>query len=470
MSLTLMAFWLAYIGGVATAVFNPVIGVFLYILVYHLNPETQWWGSSVQVIGLRTSFTVAVATAVGVLIRWPRMLHGARQFPLPYALAIVLCLMALGSFAWGVGISERSQFQLEKLAKILIFVGILIRCVRTPLQYHGVILAWLIGVLYLGYEAQGGIGLRSGGRLSGGLGGPDFAESSGLAVHIVATLPLIGAMFFMARSWLGRLFMLGTGALTVNLLILTRTRNAIAGLAPMALACVLSLPRGYRLKGVLGVIIGTLLAIHLTDDGWWRRMESVVNYREDNSAMMRLTYWKAAIDMVFDYPLGIGIGNFHHTVMDYVPGLTYVRSAHNSFFACLAELGWPGLLVFCTLLFVTLRRLAYVRNAARQLPEMVDISVFGRHTSFHLGWHAVALRAGIVGYMGCSIFTTRLYAEDQWLLIGLAACLYNVSLHMVGERELAESVAKSDRSHGARPAAAPPADSFAPIPPVTARE
>lgn len=430
MSLTAVAFWIVYGGGVCAAVLNPVVGVVLYVLVYHLNPETQWWGASVQAAGLRTSFTVALATGIGMLLRWPRLAPGARQFPLPMVLAVLFALLAVGSLAWGVQITPRGLYQAQKLVKVLIFVFMLVRCVRTPLHYQAVIVGWLIGVLYVGYEAQGGVARTAQGRLSSGLGGPDFAESSDLAVHLVATLPLVGAVFFMVRTWLGRGLTLLTGALAVNTLIMTRTRNALAGLALVTLGCVLALPRGYRVRGVLAVIAGTLLAVQLTDPGWWRRMETITRYHVDGSATARIVYWQAALQMVADHPFGIGLGNFHHLVMEYVPGLNMIRGAHNTFLACLAELGWPGLGVFVLLLAVTFRRLGRLRRAARDLPDLVDIVLFGRRSRFHLGWHAVALRAGLLGYLGCGLFTTRLYSEDLWLLLGLAMCLSNVSMQI----------------------------------------
>ena len=280
MSLTAVFFWIAYTMGTCAAVFDPVAGLVLYILVYHLNPEGQWWGLSVRSIGLRTSMTIALATGVGMLMRRPHLEHGARQFQLPYVLAIVFALLALGSLTWGVDVTERGQYQAEKFVKLLIIMFMLIRCVRTPLHYQAVITAWLVGVLYVGYYAQSGVGFHTGGRLDSGLGGPDFAESSDLAVHLVATLPLIGAVFFMARGWWGRIFALATGALAVNTLIATRTRNALAGLAAVAVVGVLSLPRGYRLKGIAAVVVGTLLAVQLTDPGWWNRMATISNYQE----------------------------------------------------------------------------------------------------------------------------------------------------------------------------------------------
>lgn len=436
MSITVLIFWVLYAGGIAAALFNPVVGVMLYVLVYHLNPETQWWGGSVQALGLRTSFTVALAAGLGMVLRMPRLQHGARQFPLPYVLALLLTLVALGSLVWGLGLSTRGEYQAEKLLKLMVVLFIIIRCVRTPLHYHLVMLAWMVGVFYLGYEATGGVGSNRGGRLTAGLGGPDFAESSGLAVHLVATLPLLGALFFMARSWWGRGFVLITGALAVNTLIMTRTRNALAGLAGLAVATVLSLPRGYRLKGLVAIAAGTFLAVQLTDPSWWHRMATVKNYAQDPSAVQRIHLWRAAVEMARDHPFGIGLGNFHHVVMDYVPNLTIIRAAHNTPLACLAELGWLGLTLFIGLVGVTLWRLGRIRKHAHSLPPHIEIGVSRWTTRFHLAWHATALRAALVGYLGCAMFTTRVTSEDFWLLIALAAALDNVSRYATAEHEL----------------------------------
>jgi len=438
MSLTAIMFWISYVCGTCAAVFNPIAGVLLYILVYHLNPETQWWGQSVRALGIRTSFTVALAAGVGLLVRRPRLEHGAQQFPLPYALALLLGIVAVGSLTWGFEPCDRGHYQAWKYVKLMIFLFILIRCVRKPLHYHLVILAWLVGVAYLGYQASGGVGRMHSGRLAYGIGGPDFAESSGLAVHLVATLPLIGAWFFMARSWWGRTFALVTGALAVNTIIMTRTRNAIVGLALMAIAAVLSLPRGFRMKGLAAVLAGAFLAVHLTDPGWWKRMETVLHYEQDSGAVQRLTLWNAAFHMALDHPFGIGLGNFRQVVVDYLPELPKGRSAHNTLATCIAELGWPGIILILAIIVVTLTRLGRVRRVARQLPAFVEIPVHRWQPRFHLGWHAVALRAGLIGYCGCAVFTTRLFAEDLWMLIGFAMCLRNVSLHMEAQNELAD--------------------------------
>ncbi len=444
MGITPILFWLTYVGGTLAALIYPVVGMMLYILVYHMNPETQWWGGSVKASGLRTSLAVAIATGVGVLVRPPRFAFGARQFPLPYVLALLLTLLAVASLNWGVRITARGEYNAEKMIKLMIILFILIRCVQTPLHYQLVFLSWIGGVFYLGYEATGGTGSNVAGRLTQGIGGPDFSESSGLAVHLVASLPLIGAGFFMARSVWGRALMLITGALVVNTLIMTRTRNALFGLAAMALATVLALPPRYRLKGIAAAVVGTLLSVQLVDPAWWQRMASVWDYKQDPAAVQRLALWRAAFKMVEDYPFGVGFGNFHQVVKEYVPGLTLIRSAHNTVLACMAELGWPGLFLFLLLLLVTFWRLGHGRRVAVNLPAFERLRVYRWELRFHLGWHATALRAALVGYLTCAMFTTRLASEDLWLLIGLAACLENVTRRMQGRAATAAAEQAAD--------------------------
>lgn len=448
MALTAVAFWLVYTGGLIAALHRPIAGVVLYILVYHLNPEDQWWGESVRAVGLRTSFVAAAATVVGVLVREPRFAFSGRQFTLPVQLTLAFALLATASLAWGPVTTDRSIVQVEKFAKVIYFVLLLVTCVRTPGHFQMAIAAWLAGVAYIGYQAGGGVGVYSGGRLTGGLGGSDFAESSGLAVHMVASLPLAGAMVFMARRWWTRGVSLLVGAMIVNTIILTRTRNALVGIAALLVIGVISLPRRYRLVGFGAIVAGAVLALQLADAGWWRRMETMTELQGDASANARLEYWAAAVAMAADYPLGIGIGKFHQLVMEYVDGLSIERSAHSTFMTCLAELGGPGLLLLLTILGLTMLRMGRLIRRGRDL-EIIDVGPW--QAGFHFGWHAMALRTALAGYLACGLFTTRIWAADLWMLIGLGACLDRIA------RETAEcEIARADSAADAGDAGGSP--------------
>ena len=139
--------------------------------------------------------------------------------------------------------------------------------------------------------------------------------------------------------------MLLIGALAVNTIVLTRTRSALVGIAAICFVGILSLPRGYRFKGFVAVLAGLVLSIQLTDPGWWHRMRTISDYTSDDSAMRRLEYWQASLEMVRDQPLGVGFGNFEEVVKRYVPNLAITRCAHNTYLEVLAELGLLGMLL-----------------------------------------------------------------------------------------------------------------------------
>ena len=427
MAFTTIAFWCLYLLGTGAALLIPLAGVLLYILIYHLNPEYQWWGESIRVLGLRTSMTVVLATSVGLMLRFPRFDGGGRQLPAPIFFGLLLVVYACLSLTWGLGPSDRGFYMAEKIIKVMIFVLILIRCVQEPRHYHLIIVAWLIGVFYIGYQAFGNVGVHSNGRLSLGIGGPDFAESSGLAVHLVSVLPIVGAMFFMSRRWWTRGLVLLTGAMIINTIIMTRTRNALVGLGVMILVGMFSMPRGYRIKGWVAIGIGTILALQLTDPGWWARIATIPDYKTDVSATNRLVFWMASIEMVRDFPMGIGLGNFHEAVKQYVHNLNIARAAHSTYFACLGELGYPGFAIFMMVIITALWRLTRISHSAMRFESDIPVYVGRWRMRFHLSWHAMALRIGLCGYLASGAFTTRLWTEDFWIMIGMVCCLSNIT-------------------------------------------
>ena len=174
MSLTEVVFWFVFFGGNVAAMFNPTYGIFLYILIYHLNPETQWWGENVRLMELRTSFLVALATAIGALINWKRFRAGESQFPLMYVLMLAFLLYCFlvsmtGLQPLGSGYSRQ---RIDKLMRISIFVFLLIRVVRDVVQFRWMLWSWMAGTIYIGYQAWSGVGGTESGRLSTHLGRP----------------------------------------------------------------------------------------------------------------------------------------------------------------------------------------------------------------------------------------------------------------------------------------------------------
>lgn len=429
MSLTEVVFWFVFLGGNLGAMFNPTYGVLLYILVYHLNPETQWWGANVRAFELRTSFLIALSTSIGVLIGWKRFRRGESQFPLMFVLMLAFllyCFLVSMTGLQPLG-SEHSRMRIDKLMRISIFVFLLIRIVRTTVQFRWLLWSWMAGTIYIGYQAWSGVGGTESGRLSSRLGGADFNQSSGLAAHMVPMTALAGFLFFSSHTKRGRVFALLAAAFAINTIIMTRTRNALPGLVVLILFGLLRLPKGFRVKCFLGIVVGLLLSMQLTDDAWWTRMSTLKNPGEDRSISLRFDYWNAAVKMAADYPWGVGVGHYRYLVPQYVTGLEIGRSAHSTYFQCLAELGYPGLLLYLLVIAAAIYHLERARWSGKNWEAIADTDpeLAAEQRELHL--LATANEVALCGFLVCAAFTSRLWVEGLWVLMAMSCCLQNIA-------------------------------------------
>ncbi len=87
----------------------------------------------------------------------------------------------------------------------------------------------------------------------------------------------------------------------------------------------------------------------------------------DVSSLGRIEAWKAAVRMMFDYPLfGVGMGNFeslYRGYSDYWDGRNYVT--HSMWFQVMSEAGMPGIALFVSIFIVSF-------GSARQSLNLLD--------------------------------------------------------------------------------------------------
>ncbi len=429
MSFTEIIFWIVFVGGGLGAMFNPTLGILVYILVYHLYPESQWWGANVRALELRTSFVIALTTTIGMLINWKRFSRPEKQFPIMYVMMLVFLAYCLVTYLAGVqpagGIFSRMR--IDKLARISIFVFLLIRIIRTMTQFRWLLWSWMAGTIYIGYEAWSGVGSNESGRLSSYLGGADFNQSSGLSAHLVPMTAIAGFLFFSSQSKRGKFFALLAAAFAINTIILTRTRNAVPGLIVLVVVGLIRLPRGLRIKCVVGLIIGSACAMQLTDKAWWDRMATLKNPDQDTSIVRRYDYWQAAVEMAADHPWGVGIGQFRNFVPSYVQNLDVGRSAHSTYFQCLAELGYPGLFLYLLVIATSFYHFEGARRVGRgwRALQLKHPELALEQREIHL--LATANGVAVCGFLVCAAFTSRLWVEGLWVLMAMSCCLRNIA-------------------------------------------
>ncbi len=180
---------------------NPIWGVVNYLMVYQSNPTNTWWGLPLADLGMRFSLLAAIFIFLGLLTARKRVpvIRPAFCF---WELG-VLCLLGISAFHLLLNTqpSPQALTAFEKFWKMLLFVLVFGRLVSTRRNIRIVLWTFVLGSLYVGWDAYtappSAFWL---GRLER-IGGPDFSTTSGTAAHLSAMLPLIGVAFLISRNW-----------------------------------------------------------------------------------------------------------------------------------------------------------------------------------------------------------------------------------------------------------------------------
>ena len=199
---------------------------------------------------------------------------------------------------------------------------------------------------------------------------------------------------------------------------LRRQRGLISSGVLLALpTCILL--AGMYLTHSRGALIGTGLAVVA---GLWRALGAVrsslllglgglaakaINYTggraisdAGESAAHRIDYWNLGLHLMARHPLfGVGFNNFENF------NVATGQTAHNSFILCAAELGLVGMFLWMSLLVFAFQATSQAIRLTGDSPQMRSL--------------ATALRAALVGFLGCAWFLSRTYDPLLYMLLGL---------------------------------------------------
>jgi len=212
-------------------------------------------------------------------------------------------------------------------------------------------------------------------------------------LSLAVGLPFAFAFFDRKRSG-GRLFLLILSlALIGGCVFLTRSRGG-----QLVFVAVLGV---YFVKryGVRGLILGAVVAAPLLLLAGGGRSDA------DESSRERIQMMHDAIDLLRWYP-GRGVG--YGQILEYNP-----LTAHNSYALAGAELGFPGLMLFTALLYLSFKILVTI------LRRYAD----DRDAAVARSW-AMALLASMAGMSVGIFFLSFCYSVVFWIYLGLVGALY----------------------------------------------
>lgn len=377
-------------GGATVALFNPFVGLLVYICFAIISPPSMWsWA-----VGDEGHFSRIVAIAM--LIGW--LFRGFGQWSFSRSRGVFLAFSGL--FLWAMLSAFVAPNQevawnfVEHLAKIFIpfVVGLTLIDSLPKLKQ----LAWVI-VGSMGYVAlvmnlsyyQG----FNRARLMG-FGGLD---NNSLAIAMVAG---VGLAFFLGvgvSKWWQRVASWACALLMAHTVLFTFSRGGMLALIVSLVASFGLLPPK-KPKHILALVACILIALRLAGPEVTDRFLSTFSSHEerDRSAQSRLEMWEDMWDCTLKNPiLGVGPDHWPLTAPQY--GWILGREGHSLWLQTAAELGIPGFIfLVCFYIFCVFKLWPIVRSRDKDLDPWYPN--FGRmviaaHAGFIISAQFVSLEA-----------------------------------------------------------------------------
>ena len=418
MSKFALLFLMVFFGGIIAAlVYSGTAAFVIYQLVYFLNPDARWWSAVIP--GLRYSMVTVLLMMLVLALKYREysgLCPWARMPVFKYMIVLVILYYLMYLFAVNLPLHKSFTFEFLKLVIIMMVAYKLIYSERA---LHACLWAYVTGATYIGYLAWIN-GRNAQGRVEG-IGMVDAPDANHTAAALVPA-----AVILMYYAWLGsmkvRLLAVFCGALIANGLVLINSRGAFLGvLVSLSIFLFFMLFSRYQQKGqraaaILMIVVGIGGALWVTDDLFWERMQTLQSEDQNVSGASRMDFWWATFDMLGDHPMGVGIGGYEALAPLYMDeqtrGGVEHRAVHSMWFQGLAELGWPGLLLFL-LLLLSLYRLS--RKAKRYLLEQENTQAY---------FKLLALECALIGFLIAGTFIDRFRAEIlYWMILFLAVAI-----------------------------------------------
>lgn len=368
-------------------------------------------------------------------------------------LAAVACL----SVPFAISIGMAGSFVLNAYSKVVLTFFLLLVALRHTDDLYLFVWAYVLGCGFLVYISLFVFALQESAGLQR-LGELYFYDSNDLGVVLSAGIPLC-VVLFRNSDRLGKVVsgfvLVGIGASLAR----SGSRGSFLGLVAVAIGLMFLLRQISVLKRVGAVLVLAAGLFFMAPQGYWTQMESLTEPTEDynwTSYYGRKAVAERGVGYMLENPVfGVGVGNFARAegLPQEVFGSqaeareTYRwRAAHNSFVQAGAEMGIPGLLLFCGLVFGGIFGMSRLR---KRLPK-----AWRRRKGQHRFVYDLAtfLPVSWLGFAVSGFFVSFAYHDVTYVLTVLVAGTY-LCARQLARREESIPVAMPEGGR-ARPRAA----------------
>jgi probable O-glycosylation ligase (exosortase A-associated) len=393
--------------GTTASLFSPFYALLFYLWNAYFRPDDWTYGGFIASLNL--SFFVGGYLLLATVASMPRLRVSTR--------VILLAVFFIDSLICAI-YSEHPSWSWNSwilFAKVLIITYIIVLLTTDRRRYRTVL---TIIAISLGFEcakqAYAQLVIAPGAQNNN----PSvfLGDNNGIAVGTMMLVPVIGALAQTAiRKWerVGYRFLL-VGVFMRG--ITTYSRGGFLAASVLGIFAIARSPR--KLRALIGATVLAGVVLTVMPDRFWERMNTInaSDGERGDSAEGRLHFWYIARVMADAKPLtGVGFDGFSQSYQEYngpdgeFPG---VRAAHSVWFGLLADMGYPGLIVFVLLWGSSIWSCWRVSATCKGDPQRRDLRVY-----------ADALLTSLVAFAVGGTFLSSQYNEMVWHFIGLATTL-----------------------------------------------
>ncbi len=412
-----LALALFIFGMIPFILMRPYLGLLIWSWLGYMNPHRLTYGFAYSFPWV---MLVAVVTLAGLVFsKEDRKIQASAV-----SLLLFVFLAWTGFTTVFAAMPDAAWEKWQEFAKVLIMVFVTLMLVKNRQRMHW--LVWMIVVSLGFYGLKGGFFTLTHGGNFHVMGPPDsfITDNNALALALCMTLPLMRYLQLHSEGKLVRIA-LGVGmALTGVAILGTYSRGGLIGLAVVGAALLVKSRRKFTL--LLAVVVIGATAYHFMPPQWTARMDTLHHAEETDSGETRIQSWEFATNVALHRPLtGGGFDAYLSPSLwaDYAPPGSIRRAVHSIYFRTLSEQGFPGLLLFLALLFMTWRACAKVRSYTR--------GDAGRRWAFDL---ASMLQVCMIAFMVSGAFLPMPYFDLTYQLMALAAVLATQMLKQAADR------------------------------------
>lgn len=385
---------------------QPYAGLLVWSWLGYMNPHRLTYGFAYSFPWVEL---VAIVTLVSLLVSK----ESKRIEPSATVILMILFFAWVTVATFFAAQSAVAWPKWEEFGKTLIMVFVTLMLVKHRRRVHWLI--WMI-VISLGfYGLKGGIFTIVTGGAFHVLGPADsfIANNNDLAQALCMTLPMMRYLQLQAKTKFFRIGMALSMLLTGVAILGTYSRGGL-----IALTVVLAVLLFRSRRRMMVLVVFAMLAItayQFMPAKWMSRMSTLHHASRTLSAQERFRTWKFAANVALHNPiLGGGFEVYEDPAMwrKYAPEGAIERAVHSIYFRVLGEQGFPGLILFLALLFISLRNCARVRRATR---DSIDDK-----WAFDL---ASMLQVSLLAFMTAGLASTSAYFDLTYQIMAVTALL-----------------------------------------------